>query len=310
MDMLFQSRALRAFLVVAEELHFGHAARRLNVSQPPLSQLIRRFEAQLGTTLFLRSTRAVQLTPAGELLQRWARQQATDGAGLWRQLQQLSAGETGTVNLGFSSSVAYRLLPRLLNAVQTQRPGLTVNLREGHSQNLIERVRDSRLDFALLRKPAAAVSEGLRFSLVEREPFCVALPVDHPLTERASISVQELDGQAFIDFLGHTATYFRERTHSLFAQYGVHPRVVTDSAMPTVLALVQAGIGLALVPASADVLYSEQIQYRPLVEDDPLCGVELYSVRRLSEANAAVLALEEVLQGSVVSAIAGVHSSQ
>lgn len=297
--MLFQSRALRAFLVVAEELHFGHAARRLNVSQPPLSQLIRRFEAQLGTTLFLRSTRSVQLTPAGELLQRWARHQATDGAALLRQLQHLSAGETGTVNLGFSSSVAYRLLPRLLSAVQTHLPSLTVNLEEGHSQNLIERVRDSRLDIALLRRPAAAAIDGLLFRMVEREPFYVALPADHPLTGNSSISVQQLDGQPFIDFQDHTATYFRERTHSLFARYQIQPHIVADSAMPTVLALVQAGIGLALVPASAKVLYSNEIQYRPLAEDDAVCSVELYSVRRYNEANAAVLALEGELQGCV-----------
>lgn len=297
--MLFQSRALRAFLVVAEELHFGHAARRLNVSQPPLSQLIRRFEAQLGTTLFLRSTRSVQLTPAGELLQRWARHQATDGAALLRQLQHLSAGETGTVNLGFSSSVAYRLLPRLLRSVQTHLPSLTVNLEEGHSQNLIERVRDSRLDIALLRRPAAAAIDGLLFRMVEREPFYVALPADHPLTGNSSISVQQLDEQPFIDFQDHTATYFRERTHSLFARYQIQPHIVADSAMPTVLALVQAGIGLALVPASAKVLYSNEIQYRPLAEDDAVCSVELYSVRRYNEANAAVLALEGELQGCV-----------
>lgn len=297
--MLFQSRALRAFLVVAEELHFGRAARRLNVSQPPLSQLIRRFEAQLGTTLFLRSTRSVQLTSAGELLQRWARHQATGGAALLRQLQQLSAGETGTVNLGFSSSVAYRLLPRLLSAVKTHRPGLAVNLEEGHSQSLIERVRDSRLDIALLRRPAAATTDGLLFGLVEREPFYAALPTDHPLTRNASISVHQLDGQPFINFQDHTATYFRERTHSLFAWYQIQPRIVADSAMPTVLALVQAGIGLALVPASANVLYSKEIQYRPLDEDDPVCSVELYSVRRYNEANAAVLAFEDELQGCV-----------
>ena len=294
--MLLQSRALRAFVVVAEELHFGHAAKRLNISQPPLSQLIRRFEAQLGTTLFIRSTRSVQLTPAGRLLQRWAQQQATDGAALLHQLQRLSAGETGTVNLGFSSSVAYRLLPRLLSALQVRRPGLTINLQEGHSQELIERVRDARLDIALLRRPAAAALDGVLFRLVEREPFYVALPNDHPLTSKASISIQQLNGQRFIDFESGTATYFRERTHSLFARYQVHPHVVTSSAMPTVLALVQAGIGLALVPASAEVLYSKAIQYRPLSEDDPLCAVELYSVRRLSEIDAAVLALEEVLQ--------------
>ncbi|PLC54625.1 LysR family transcriptional regulator [Pollutimonas nitritireducens] len=297
--MLLQSRALRAFVVVAEELHFGHAAKRLNISQPPLSQLIRRFEAQLGTTLFVRSTRSVQLTPAGERLQRWTQEQAADGAALLHQLRRLSAGETGTVELGFSSSVAYRLLPRLLSALQVRRPDLTINLQEGHSQNLIEKVRDSRLDIALVRRPAAASLDGLLFRVVEREPFYVALPSGHSLTHKASISVQQLDGQRFIDFESHTATYFRERTHSLFARYQIHPHVVTASAMPTVLALVQAGIGLALVPASAEVLYSKEIQYRPLDEDDPLCAVELYSVRRHSEANAAVLALEDVLQSCV-----------
>ncbi|MYN13931.1 LysR family transcriptional regulator [Pusillimonas sp. TS35] len=293
--MFFHSRALHAFLIVAEELHFGNAAKRLNISQPPLSQMIRRFEAELGVALFTRSTRAVQLTPAGELLQQWARRHNADSLELIRQLQRVAAGESGKVELGFSSSVAYRLLPRLLGAVHAAKPGLDVILHEGHSQSLIEHIHDSRLDIALLRRPAAASIEGMIFNLVEREPFYVALPARHPLARRPTLSVHDLHGQPFIDYQGHTAMYFRERTHSLFAHYQVHPTIVTESAIPTVLALVLAGVGLALVPASAQVLYSKEIQYRPLAEDSPLCMVELFSVRKQGEPRAAVHALEALL---------------
>ncbi|NYT35861.1 LysR family transcriptional regulator [Allopusillimonas soli] len=293
--MPLQSRALRAFMVVAEELHFGNAARRLNISQPPLSQLIRRFEAELGVTLFVRSTRSVHMTPAGELLHQWARQQAADETGLVRHLQQVSTGDTGTINLGFSSSVAYRLLPRLLGAIHAQRPGLDIILHEGHSLRLIDNILDSRLDIALLRRPAATSFDGLLFSLVETEPFLVALPAGHPLAQSQRISVRRLHQQPFIDFEGSTAMYFRERTRSLFAQYQVRPNIVTESAMPTVLALVQAGMGLALVPACAHVLYSGEIEYRPLAETNPLCSVEMYSVRKDHEPSAAVRVLEETL---------------
>jgi len=294
-NRLFQSRALHAFLVVAQELHFGNAARRLNISQPPLSQQIRRLEETLGVALFVRSTRSVQITAAGALLARWARQQVAEGDALLRQMQRVAQGDTGAVNLGFSSSVAYRFLPRLLSEMLVHRPGIAVHLTESYSSQLIQEVRDAVVDIALLRRPAAAAGGGLRYTMVEREPLFVALPAAHRLAGARRLSIRQLDGQPFIDFRAESATYFRERTHSLFAKYQIKPRITHESAMPTVLALVQAGVGLALVPSSAQALYRSGIRYRPMAEQDELCSIELYSVRREDEVNPAVFAVEEIL---------------
>src|SRR5690606_14418953 len=136
--MMLHSRALEAFIAVAEELHFGNAAKRLHVSQPPLSQQIRRFEADVGAALFVRSTRSVRLTPAGAVLLRKARQLVADGQAAIHAAQRAAAGGSGHLSIGFTSTAAYQLLPKLLAGCHSRRPDIVLSLKEDLSTHLIE----------------------------------------------------------------------------------------------------------------------------------------------------------------------------
>ncbi len=293
--MPLQSRALKAFIVLAEELHFGRAAQRLHMTQPPLSQLIRKFEATLGVPLFVRHTRAVRLTASGRLLFDWARRQRVDTAGVLRQVRQLAQEQAGSLALGFSSSVAYRVLPRLLAHLHATRPGLAITLHESHSERLVVQVKEARLDFALLRRPAALNEPDLLFHLQGVEDFLLALPAAHALARDERVEPARLHGLRYIGYSEDTARYFRERAHSLFAHYQIQPDVVHESAMPVLLPLVQAGLGVALVPDSAIELSPPGVVYRRLADPAGLAFVELYSVRRRSDDNPAVALCQQLL---------------
>lgn len=286
---IFQAKSLHTFLVLAEELHFGRAAKRLHISQPPLSQQIQRLEAAVGTALFVRDTRNVQLSPAGRVLQNWLLQQQLEEENLLRRLRQ--ADGLAHVRLGFSSSVAYKLLPRLIGQLPS---ALRLSLEESHSRLLIEHVRQEKVDVALLRKPAEAIGKDLRFTLIEREALCVALHPSHALVSCAQISVEQLNGEDFIDYQPDQATYFRERVHGLFTHFHVYPNMIDHSTLPTILSLVMANRGIALVPECARALFPEQVVFRPLLQQHEKTMVELYCVRRQSNAQLAVLQVEQM----------------
>src|SRR3546814_7639218 len=137
--MVLHSRALDAFIAVAEELHFGNAAKRLHVSQPPLSQQIRRFEAQVGAALFVRSTRSVKLTPAGAVMLKKARQLVADGQAAVHAAQRAAAGGSGHLAIGFTSTAAYQFLPMLLAGYHRRRPGIQPSLKKNISTQPVQK---------------------------------------------------------------------------------------------------------------------------------------------------------------------------
>lgn len=294
--MMLHSRALDAFIAVAEELHFGHAAKRLHVSQPPLSQQIRRFEAQVGASLFVRSTRSVKLTPAGAVLLRKARQLVADGQAAIHAAQRAAAGGSGHLSVGFTSTAAYQLLPKLLAGCHGRRPDIQLSLREDLSTHLIEMLAEEKIDIALLRRPAATGHDSLVFTRVSRENMCVALPLGHPYAGQERIAPQQLHGVPFIGFNAEAALYFRERIQSIFAHFQIQPAIVHESVMPTLLALVEAGMGIALVPGSASCLRPEGVCFRPLDDDENVAAIDLYCAQRRVEENPAVDVAREILR--------------
>lgn len=300
--MILHSRPLEVFIAVAEELHFGNAARRLHISQPPLSQQIRRFEAEVGTQLFVRSTRSVKLTPAGALLLKKARQLTNDGQLALQAVRRTANGESGSLTIGFTSTAAYQLLPNLLASYHTQRPDITLSLKEDLSSNLIKLLAEEKIDVALLRRPAASNHDSLLFTKVSQENMCVAIPNGHPFSTQEHIALQQLHGVAMVGYSAETALYFRERTESLFAHFQIQPNIVHESVMPTLLALVKAGIGVALVPESAAKLLPSGICYRPLIDAGNIAAVDLYSAQRRNDANPAVLTVYPLLQAIAAAA--------
>jgi DNA-binding transcriptional LysR family regulator len=292
--MTLLSRSVKAFITVAEELHFGRAAQRLHMSQPPLSQQIREFENAVGAALFLRTTRSVQLTPAGKLMLERSRQLVADANEAVHAARQLASGETGSMTLGFTHSTVYRVLPQVLVAFRAQAPGVRMDLKQYTSDVLIDGLRAGRIDVALARL-SRSMMEDFEVAMVARDPMVLVMPADHPLAALRAVPLKALHGLPFIGYSQDGARYFHELVESIFAVGGVRPEVKYASILPTLLALVEAGMGLALVPESAASSRSDALQSRPLVVPGGRAEAVLYSAWRRDNANPAVAAFVAML---------------
>ncbi|MEV4754173.1 LysR family transcriptional regulator [Micromonospora sp. NPDC049559] len=259
-------RHLRYFVAVAEELHFGRAARRLHIAQPALSQQIQRLERELGARLLVRNRRQVQLSPAGAAFlpeARAALAQADRAASVARRT---AAGELGRLALGFVGSVTDELLPRLLPEFRIRYPELRLELREMTSAEQVAALERGELDLGLLRPPA----RGLRTRLVHREPLVVALPAGHRLAGADGPGADELDGaelrgEPFVLFPRHKGPGLYDMIIDYCQRSGVTPTVVQEAVqMQTITALVAAGTGVALVPSSQRAVPRAGLVFRPL----------------------------------------------
>jgi DNA-binding transcriptional LysR family regulator len=295
-SMTLVSRSLRAFIVVADELHFGRAARRLHMSQPPLSQQIRQLEEDVGATLFTRTTRSVQLTPAGRLLLEHARRLVADADLAVRAVGRLARGEEGRLTLGFTHSTVYQVLPDVLAAFRARFPRIDLDLKQFTSGTLVEGVRTGRVDVALVRLSPSMQDPELCSQLVVRDRMMLVMPADHALARRKTVPVKALDGIPFVAYSAEESRYFHELVERLVGHHGIRPRIVHNSFMPTMLALVEARMGLALVPASAVSQRGAVLAARRLggVQDD-LDLASLHCIWRRDASNPVVRAFVEVL---------------
>lgn len=255
-------RQLTCFIAVAEERHFGRAADRLHMAQPALSLLIRQLEEHLGARLLDRTTRRVDLTPAGQELLDRGRRVLHDLELLEADVRREGDSSAGVLRLGFAGAAAYDVVPELARAVRAGLPGVTLSLRgELPSPALESGLRDGSLDAALLHPPVA--SPGIRHRVVGREPLVVALPVDAPLTARPSVGVGALEG---LPVVAHPpGSPLHRAAQELFLAAGLPLRigqVAQDTA--STLSLVAAGGGVALVPASVRALQLRGVVYAEL----------------------------------------------
>ncbi|WBY03125.1 LysR family transcriptional regulator [Ramlibacter tataouinensis] len=294
--MALVSRALGAFVVVAEELHFGRAARRLHMSQPPLSQQIRQLEEDVGATLFTRTTRSVQLTPAGRLLLDRARRLAADADAAVKAVGRLARGEEGSLTLGFTHSTVYRVLPQVLEAFRARLPNVELELKQFTSGLLVEGVRTGRVDVALVRLSPSMLDTELRAQEIVRDRMMLLMPADHPLARLDAVPVKALEGLPFVAYSAEDSRYFHEVVERVFARHEVRPRIVHESFLPTMVALVEARMGLALVPAPAVAQREGVLTVRPLAGvEDGLDLASLHCVWRRDASNPVVRAFVEVL---------------
>ncbi|GAA3812895.1 LysR substrate-binding domain-containing protein [Sphaerisporangium flaviroseum] len=241
-------RQLEYFVAVAEECHFTRAAKRMRVAQSGLSASIRSLERELGAPLFLRSTRQVELTPAGRALLAEARRalSATDAAkDAVAAVQGLLRGSLAIGSLQCLHAVH---LPAVLARFVAVHPGLEIQLRQGGSGELIEQVRAGRLDLAFVSRPARCPDDVLVGPLAD-EPLVLACTPEHPLAVREKVALEELQAERFVDFTPDWGT--RDLVDNVLAAAGVERRValeVTD--IHSLLDLVTFGLGVALVPQS------------------------------------------------------------
>jgi DNA-binding transcriptional LysR family regulator len=257
-------RQLRYFVAVAEELHFGHAARRLRVAQPALSRQIQGLEKDLMVPLLLRNRRRVQITPAGEVFLERARLilARTDEAVL--AAQRAGVGVSGTLNLGFVGSATYDVLPGVLREFLRAAPHVDLTLSEMTVYAQIEALTEKRIDIGLLRLPTK--TEGLVFRTISREPLCVALPSSHRLAQLPAVRLSALAGEPFVLYPDHPRPSWTEFVIGICQQAGFRPIVVQRTVeIQTTLSLVAAGIGVSIVPKCIGNLQRKDVVFRRLV---------------------------------------------
>ncbi len=259
-------RQLRYFVAVAEELHFGRAARRLAISQPPLSFNIARLEESLGYTLLRRSTREVQLTAAGQVFYR----EACRILSLADQAKTLgsraAAGEAGSLRIGFVGAALLTPLAALLRQFDLDRPGLLVTVHELNSFEQIHALQREQIDFGILHP--RSVPDGLHTQVLYREPFVCALPADHPLAAQKQIQLLALKDEPFVLFPRHFSPEYHDRIIALCMEAGFTPHIRYEvRANATVASLVAAGFGVAIVPQSVRRVAIDGLQFRPLAKN-------------------------------------------
>lgn len=254
---------LRYFAVLAEELHFGRAADRLAITQPPLSSAIKALEEELGVQLFVRDSKQVRLTPAGAaflgdvriILERVARSKETARA--------VASGLTGRLDVGVTGSLFYRELPRVISAFNAAMPGIDVMLREIASSEQVEALLHGELQAGFFN--AGSAPQQLEWLALRPDPFVVCLPDSHPLAAAPSLRVAQLAQDSFVMFARDVAPANFDNVIAIFSRAGVHPRTCHAARQwLTVLAMVANGSGVALVPGSLAQAGTQGLRFVPL----------------------------------------------
>ncbi|ALU96905.1 MULTISPECIES: LysR family transcriptional regulator [Streptomyces] len=257
-------RHLNAFLAVAEELHFGRAAKRLQMAQPPLSQQIRQLEKELGVQLFHRNTRSVRLTSAGETFLEPVRTVLDDLDTAVRAARSAGIGEYGRVTIGFAGASSHETLPRLTRAVRAAHPGLELVMTgQTYANTALSRVADGSLDLGFVRLPVAR--PGVAHRVIDEEELVCALPSDHPLARRETVPLDVLAGEPFVSFPANSGSTVRDAMTEACENAGFTPRIVQEAPDSyTILALVAAGVGVTLTVTSVQHIQQNGLVYRPL----------------------------------------------
>jgi DNA-binding transcriptional LysR family regulator len=289
----FELRQLRCFVAAAEELHFSRAAARMNMTQPPFSRQIQILEHALGVKLLDRSSRAVELTPAGRIFLLEARRivRLTENAAL--AIRRIASGEVGTITLGFTASSGYSFLPRLLLERAARTPNIEVVLREMVGTEQVEALLKGLIDVGLMRSPVK--NSEFATLKVASEGLVAALPLRDPRLEEVSLRLSDFDQQPLIMFAREGARHFHDLLAKLFEQESVAPVAIQSfSQIHSMLAMVRAGMGAAIVPEAAQALHFDDVHFRPIITT-PAAPVELYAVWRTDNENPALQSFLDLL---------------
>lgn len=265
--MNIELRQLRYFVAVAEENHFGRAAARLHMTQPPLSQTIQALEASLGTPLFLRTKRSVALTAAGLALLPEARRILQQAGALPDLARRAASGESGLLSLSFVSTADYSVLPPLLREFRECYPQAQIDLREATTDVQIEDLMQGRIDAGLLIPPLHDKAKAeLDYLTVLSEPLVLAAPDGvKALRGKTSVMLKTVADLPLIIFPRRIAPAFHDAILGCFRDAGLTPRIGQEAIqMQTIVGLVSAGMGIALVPQSVSNLKRPGVEYKPL----------------------------------------------
>ncbi|MYF70151.1 MAG: LysR family transcriptional regulator [Proteobacteria bacterium] len=260
-------KLLRCFTVVADELHFGRAARRLNILPSSLSRNISLLEKELGLKLLSRTTREVTLTRSGHLLQREARSLLAHVDEVADRVRDSAASEERVFRIGAMDSAATGLIPQLVHDFRELAPDLELFLMEDKSAKLLPRLLTGALDIAIVRPPMSP-QPAIHFDHLLEEPTIVALPSGHPLTGQGHLRIRDLEDVPLILPSPRTRPHSYNLTMQLFLSASLQPRIQQQAEeKQTIINMVGAEIGAAIVPYWYSRNAVQGVEYRPLVDD-------------------------------------------
>ena len=261
-------RHLRYFIAVAEELHFGRAALRLHIAQPPLSQQIRQMEDELGAPLFNRTKRRVQLTDAGRAFLPEARCTLAQMERAVQAAQRAHRGELGHLEVGYVSSAMAGLMPGVLRTFRSRFPNVELVLHQLLTSEQVRALHERRIHLGFLRPPID--DDALVWETVLREPLVVLLPKAHILADKPRIPLLTLAKEHFVLPPQSPPFGLRDQVTSLCQQAGFTPRVTqVVTHYPAIVGFVAAGLGISILPASMQLLQQPGVVYRPLQDRTP-----------------------------------------
>jgi DNA-binding transcriptional LysR family regulator len=288
-------RHLKYFVAVAEEMHFGKAAKRLHIAQPPLSQQIRNLEDELGVKLFDRTRRSIQLTDAGVYFLKEARQLLSHVEQAAETARRIYRGQAGRLVVGFVGSVIHTFLPEGLRSFRERFPDVELVLQEVNTAEQVKSLHAGRIDVGFLYLDAQDTLLASR--QLTRAPLMVVLPKKHRLAGRTSINMKELAQEPFIANTRSSEPVVRDAFISLCHTAGFSPRITQEAGhVQTVLGLVAAGLGVCLLPDFIKNIRRQGVQYIPLAGSPPT--VKLAVVWRGDNSSALVKSFVEVIESS------------
>ncbi|RRN66976.1 LysR family transcriptional regulator [Agrobacterium deltaense] len=266
---------VRSFVAIAAELNFSRAARRLNMTQPPLSRQIKLLEQELDVTLFERTSRSVVLTPAGVAFLAEARKLLEQGDAAVTATRRAARGSAGAVKIAFVGASTYSFLPRFISRARTAAPQVELELVQMETAEQLQAINAGDIDLGLSRPLTG--NHHLESLCVAREPMMLAIPRAHPLAAKRRPALDALNGEPFIMF-SQPARYLHDKLTRLIEQNGIAPRVVQSMThSQAILSLVSAGIGLALVPAGTQNACFDDVIFRSLDLREE-CVAELHAI--------------------------------
>ncbi|MBD1382964.1 LysR family transcriptional regulator [Metabacillus arenae] len=253
-------RHLKYFVTVADELHFGRAAKKLRIAQPPLSQQIKSLESELGVLLLHRTKRQVTLTEAGEVFYKRATKILKEVSQAKEEVRRIHNGEIGQLIIGFAGLVTFDLLPLVLRSFQAAFPNVEIVLHHLTTTEQITLLHQHDIDVGILIPPID--NNDIELKIIKEEPFVVALRKDHPHEFTSPIDISKLASENFIMPPRSAGLGYYDSIISLCHQAGFSPFTTQEAKeLQTVVSLVASGIGVAILPSSIQYLKNDSVSY-------------------------------------------------
>ncbi|WP_312626359.1 LysR family transcriptional regulator [Scandinavium sp.] len=297
--MNIELRHLRYFVAVAEELHFGRAAARLNISQPPLSQQIQILEQQIGARLFARTNRSVSMTAAGKQFLNDARQILMQVEEAAARAARLHHGETGELRIGFTSSAPFiQAVSDTLSRFRRQYPDVHLQTRESNTREQIAPLNEGALDLGLMRK--TQLPDTLDWQVILREPLLAMVPRDHRLAQCDAVTLAELVQEPLVFFDPRVGTGLYDDILGLLRPYGAPIITQEVGEAMTIIGLVSAGLGVSILPASFKKVQLNEMRWLPIADEEAVSEMWLVWSRHHEQTQAAQRFREQLLAAASV----------